>query len=116
MKIKMKIKEMDETEKSIMLLELSGLRSQAMEENWFTPNIYSTEHMATAWKLLNWSLENLPDEDKNGYWCGARLGMREFIKWRSIETMPPEKAQRSWLDKILFFAIKSGIIEVNNES
>lgn len=65
--------------------------------------LYHVLSMPLAWYVLNWAMSNLDKEDYD-------YQMSRFIEFSEFETMPPQEAQRLWLDKILNLALETGMI------
>ena len=66
------------------------------------PNLYDPVNMSLAWLGLNWADTNLKGYDA--------LDLYFWWDKGSLLSLPPEKAQRAWLDKILELAIEAGML------
>lgn len=125
----MKIDELIDSEKSVMIAKLCGWAIVKEEteswgpeylikdtngnvfdgsvfnqesQKWTFPDLYHIKNFALAWRVLNWVWES-PIWHSYAIWKIERMG-------RSFETMSPDQAQRRWLDKILELAIEEGLV------
>lgn len=113
--------ELSDQEKSVMLARLMGKAvdcncgkpdckfgresQQRTGRDWFlpdVPNLYDPVNMSLAWLGLNWADTNLKGYDA--------LDLYFWWDKGSLLSLPPEKAQRAWLDKILELAYKAGML------
>lgn len=126
----MNIQELSDEEKSVMLVRLArplGDSCPAVydDESDYEylydagdcpcerENLYYESNMSLAWHVLNWAR-------KQGKWIDewvSTFADRVWLEVIDIEDkdelfdMPPGKAQRAWLDKILGLAIEAGMVE-----
>lgn len=72
----------------------------------FFHNLYNPTNMALAWRVLNWTM----GIEKSNF--RDRLNGSEILHnpHRNLYKLPPEKAQKEILDKILSLAIETGMI------
>ena len=88
-------------------------------QQWNKFNLYNISNMHLAWIVLNWAHEKAThiadpfslqfDKWYYGFFFGAQKG-DEFYK--TLPSLPPAKAQRIWLDRILALLIETGHIKV----
>lgn len=71
-------------------------------------NLYDPANMALAWRVLNWAGMTQFFEDFSK-WANARMDLTQIVV--NGQDLPPDRAQKSWLDKILALAIEAGMVE-----
>jgi hypothetical protein len=116
----MNISEMDTKEKSRLIVELTkehigwsitnnppatGYIIRLPDNSW-TDDIYHTQHMALAWRVLAAATTKLQQD----------IAITDFIAWWRYRlpflfALPPAEAQAAWLDKILELAIEAGMVQ-----
>ena len=65
-------------------------------------NLYDPANMALAWRVLNWAI------------LEQTAQLAHIATWLAIGgfmSMPPEIAQRIWIDKVFELAIEAGMID-----
>ena len=72
------------------------------------PNFYNESQMATAWRVLNWAMENIPKFKGRLEETFLRIGVLPYFQ------LDPNVAQRAWLDEILKLADETGMLEEQN--
>lgn len=105
----MNISKMDEQTKSVLLGKLIGQRVSDgfvyfddLDYTIGCANLYAPINMALAWHVLNWAM--LEPTAKFAF-LSKRLAVGGFM------CIPPELAQKIWLDKILKLAIEAGLVK-----
>lgn len=109
----MDISTLTDSEKTLMLAKVMGWRVCLggehipidIDENktlYLRPGntLYTISNMFLAWLVLSWAHENLETRYADG--------VGHFIEF----WLPPEQAQRVWLDKVLELALDAGLVEV----
>ena len=114
----MNINELSDKQKSVTLARLCGwhINAQDDEKIWITcpdeaystTNLYQPVFMFLAWRVLNWASEN-------GLGPQMDVISKYQSDWTTITQLPPERAQRAWLDEILKSAIEVGLIDLRAE-
>ena len=109
----MKIDELSDEQKTIMLARLCGWNTvqygsktwvTCQDEPFSTTNLYQPIFMLLAWRVLNWAIENLPKFMRIIEENFLLIGVLPYF------IIPPAEAQRAWLDRILSLAIEAGMV------
>lgn len=97
----MNINELSDEQKSVMLIKAAEIRGIIV-----ISTLYDPDHMALAWRVLNWADGEMKLWDM-------------FFPWWDEEfeatALSPADAQRAWLDKILELAIEAGLVEMERD-
>ena len=104
----MRIEELSDEQKTVMLAELAGVTSDVINSGVLCVDLYDPANMALAWRVLNWAGANF-NKARPGDWRGAMYGSRHsaISEWVGLS---PADAQRAWLDRILSLAIEAGMV------
>jgi hypothetical protein len=68
-------------------------------------DLYLPVHMALAWMIINWAMS-----EETGAMTHGIAKMAYPVTWSGLMMLPPEIAQRLWLDRILQLAIAANFI------
>ena len=90
------------------LYSTSVLCQMSLDNFWerHMPNLYYTQHMSLAWRVLNWAMDsNLSARAR------ADIMALFYVDKPSALEIPPADAQRMWLDKIIELVIDPDMVE-----
>lgn len=116
--------ELSDQEKSVMLARAMGWEVYPMYEGspmmlFNAPgdevnhsNLYLSENMALAWRVLNWGLVVKPTDPVGSIHSPDRIHnkLEDWLRTTFLWGRPD--AQKQWLDQVLELAIEAGLMEV----